>query len=316
MLLAWAVRGTGDLQLVEAHALQFAALVGIGSFRGTVGVDDATVFAGTDQRRQRQRIESAPRPAVGGMADHRRAAAGGLGGQCDDAPARLRAGQRAAAGRIELKRVEGDAGQAAALAQTCLRAGVRSLDHAVRTDHQHRLLDRSSELWPQDVGSSRFGPAIVDAGGVGTQHQRMDAGPHAGCRQAAQVAAPATRQAKQQASSRCTLDEQRAARRQECRLGRKQFGQRAADQLRIGALEKMAGCAVDLEDGLVAGDDQAFFDEFEEGQIESGLRAVGEVGDQCFRGDIRRSPDREDVHASNRTRLRNEANVTTERLVT
>lgn len=80
------------------------------------------------------------------------------------------------------------------------------------------------------------------------------------------------------------LDEETGPRGEEVFFGREQPGQRSSRDLPVVPPEQFAGGAVGVEDEFVAGDDEALVEQLEQGEIDPGFRALGEIGNERFGG--------------------------------
>ena len=110
----------------------------------------------------------------------------------------------------------------------------------------------------------------------------MDAGAQPGGAYDLELARLAAGQLEAKLAMALGLDQESGASVEECLFVGKQRGQRAPRQVAIVALQQATGGAVGVEDELVAGDDEPFLDELEQGQIDPGFSAFRQVGDEGF----------------------------------
>jgi len=114
------------------------------------------------------------------------------------------------------------------------------------------------------------------------QYEGVQSWPQTRCAQYLEFACAAFGQGDGDQAAALALDQQSGTHVEEGFLGREQGAQRATGDLPVVAPEQTAGCAVGVENELVAGDDQAFVDEFEQREIDASLRPFGKVGHEGF----------------------------------
>ena len=231
--------------------------------------------AGVDRSQRWRRAEQQHLPA--GFGAGQQAARHGWGaiGGCDGDRAGVPGDAAECAQRRQVASGEG----AALGGKAPVGRGVGGHDLAAGVDHQRRLVERGGQARPDGVRRAlQFGRQAGD--GVRAEDEGVHAGADAGGGDIAQVALAAAGQADPQAAAHLALDEEGAAGLEKGAFVREQRGQRLAGEVAIAALHQPADGAVNLQDGLVAGNDQPLVHQFEQGQVQAGFGPFGQIGDK------------------------------------